>query len=166
MSHIALVDIQGFKPANDKFILKEIFISTYPENEELHAIINSPYSFHELSKIQQRQVQWLSRNYHGIKWSDGDMSLSKFLLMSQKLLKRKVVLCKGFEKMKWVESIFNGIVENIVNVEDYGCSIKLSENCNFTMCDRHINSLKPPHCALKNVMLLKQWYTENYFVCK
>lgn len=92
MSHIALVDIQGFKPVNDKFILKEIFIFTYPENEELHAIINSPYSFHKLSKIQQRQVQWLSRNYHGIKWSDGDMSLSKFLLMSQKLLKKSSFL--------------------------------------------------------------------------
>lgn len=159
MTQFTLIDVQGFKHAN-KFILKEIYIIT--DNKKFHAIIKSPFEYKQTNPKFRQEINWVTNNYHGIKWNDGNISLSSFLKSVKTALKGKVVLCKGCEKMKWIEQIFSGIISDCQNLENEGCNVKLHEcvknDTNFT-CTFHHNMTV--HCAMRNVDFLKNWVINN-----
>lgn len=157
MTEIVFVDVQGFKFMN-KFIAKEIYICTQPENVEFHAIINSPFPFHKLNINDQQQIKWLENKYHGIHWNDGNISLTKFLKKVQSTLQGNNFVCKGFEKCIWLQKIFN---KNYLNLEDFDCFVKLRDNINDNITCTYHNKMKLGHCAKKNSILLRKWYIEN-----
>lgn len=170
MCELVFVDVQGFKNMN-KFILKEVYINIQPENVSYHALIDSPYSFCQLSKCDRRQVNWLTKNYHGIEWMDGDISIHQFVDDVKLMLEGKTILCKGFEKMQWIKDIFKRIhIEKYINCEDIDCGLRMHEIAEdfdyIDICMKHKGIDKNNYCvcALKNVMKLKRWYFESNLI--
>lgn len=162
MSQFTFIDVQGFKHAN-KFILKEIYIKT--KNKGFHAIITSPFEFKQTNLKFRQEIKWVTNNYHGINWNDGNISLSTFVKSVESVLKGKVVLCKGCEKVKWIKTIFSGIISDCKNLEDEGCNVKPHEcdkNDKQFTCMHHQNMTA--HCAIKNVDLLENWVINNKLI--
>lgn len=161
MNNIAFIDIQGFR-CNETFIPKEIYVKIYPENLKFHAIIKSPFSIKKLSSNCLKQTRWLTDHYHGIKWSDGSITLSNFLEIIEKPLQGKEILCKGVEKTEWLRMLLNKNANECQNMEEYNCKIKLSEHLNRHLtCMYHMN--KNHHCAITNVEALVKWFVDEKF---
>lgn len=144
MGEEVLIDIQGFKDFNNNFILKEVYVHTVAENVNYHALIESPFQFHRLNKIEKRQINWLIKNYHGIRWDEGDIALTQFLDDMKAVLEEKIIIFKGGEKLKWLQNIFESIsIKEYINIEDLNCNFRLSEISEiFDMCDYHKNMKK------------------------
>lgn len=165
MNELAFVDVQGFKDINNNFILKEVHVHTVAKNLNYHAIIHSPFPFHQLIKIEKQQVRWVTKNYHGIRWDEGNISLTHFLDEMNTVLREKTIIFRGVEKVKWLQFFFERItIKNYCNCEDLNCNLKLSETheC-FDKCVYHRELKRNIFvCAFENVMKLKQWYIEEY----
>lgn len=168
MNGVAFIDIQGFKIGYNKFILKEVYVNIIEENFNYHALINSPLPFNKLIETEKQQVQWLTYNYHGIPWESGNIPLTQFKRDMKDVLKDKTIICKGIEKLKWLQSFFVKIsIKEYINCENLGCNINLSnhETCEHlsNICDYH-NHIKKSNfvCALKNVIKLRRWYFVKY----
>jgi len=73
-----IIDIQGFRDAEEKFIPKEIAVVAINAPIFGHWIIIPPCPFVNLPESSRRQNNWLSRNYHGIEWVDGEVNLEHF----------------------------------------------------------------------------------------
>lgn len=153
----AIIDIQGFKTEDNKFILKEIaFICN---NRQQVFLIKQPYPFYDLSKMDRRQVSWIERNRR-IYWSGGFITYSNHRSIVRELLGNKHIYTKGSEKVMWLKEIAGH--NNVFNLEDKGCpsiltlysDYKLSED--VFSCIYHSNI-----CALKNVICLRKWCLEN-----
>lgn len=154
MSAFALIDVQGFKHSS-KFILKEVYIMT--DTERFHAFIKSPFPFKQTNPNDRQEINWLTNNYHGIQWNRGNISLKSFLNLVKPSIEGKAILCKGDEKMKWIEEIFNGVIAHCENLEGLGCNLKLhaiNRNDKNCLCPHHRGM---NHCAVVNVIALKNW---------
>lgn len=168
MDKIAFIDIQGFKDVYNRFILKEVCVHTVDEKINYHAIIGSPFPFNKLIKCEKRQIQWLTRKYHGIHWNDGSISITQFKNDMKAVLKEKIIICKGVEKVKWLQIFLNNIsINQYINCEDLDCNFNLCKNfeiCeHFDVCDYHKNMNNANFvCAVKNVMKIRRWYFECY----
>lgn len=167
MNEVAFIDIQGFKVFNNNFILKEVYIHIVAGDLNYHALIDSPFQFHQLNKIEKRQINWLTKNYHGIRWDEGDIALSQFLDDMKAVLRGKIIIFKGVAKLKWLQIFFGSIsIKEYINIEDLNCNFRLSEiSENVDMCDYHKSTKKHNFvCAFRNVMNLRRWYFEEYII--
>lgn len=156
----AIVDVQGFKIGENKFILKEIAISC--NNHIQVFLIKPPFPFYDLTKTERRQVAWIERN-RKIYWSEGFINYSNYKSLIVEYLKDKCIFTKGVEKVLWIKEILKN--HTVYNLEDNGCPSLLnlyeeyeSENDVFS-CMYH-----PAICALKNVICLKKWILCNKFL--
>ena len=114
-----VVDMQGFKGLNNKFIAKEIAV-LYNESESQHFIIKPPFKFAELPPSLQTQARWLYNNYHGLSWEGGNVS---FTIVKQFLthnLRNKLVYVKGPEKRKWLTDTI-GDSTKVADLDEVGC---------------------------------------------
>lgn len=155
----AIVDIQGFKSDDNKFILKELAI-IYNNRMQVY-LIKPPYPFYELSKTERKQVCWIERN-RNIFWKEGFIPYQSFKDFTDivNILKDKCIFVKGLEKIIWLRDI----LENncIFNLEDKGCPSILSlydrykSTPEISTCMYHSNV-----CALKNVKCLNRWCLDN-----
>lgn len=65
------MDFQGFKDANNEFIIQELtVVSTDEQVYELH-LFRPPHAFHQLSENLKTQVRWLEKYFHGLIWKSG-----------------------------------------------------------------------------------------------
>lgn len=165
----AFVDLQGFKSNTNRFVVKEIAILT--RNITFHDIIKStPTTFSELDTAHKKQVKWLTYNFHGLKWDRGSITLQDLRKKIVSILNGKVAYVKGENKLKWLQQIlgFNIRICQIVDIEPLNCALSLSINNGstyhkFQICKEHIaiNHGKRCHCALKNVLVLDNWFQLN-----
>lgn len=160
---MAFVDMQGFKIKSNVFIVKEIAVLT--KNTSFHDVIKSPFSYKNLSVKDKKQTNWLMRNYHGINWCAGSITLEKLRDILRQILKdEKNIYVKGEEKIKWLLSILDckKISLNIINIENIGCKMRLNKNkqkkLRADLCEKHADHF---HCALKNVLELSEWYLKT-----
>lgn len=170
MEEYAFVDVQGFKSNLNKFVVKEIAIKT--RNTTFHDVVKSmPTTFSDLDAAHKKQVKWLTYNFHGLKWDWGFITLKELRLRIQPVLSGKTIYVKGENKIKWLEQIlgFKWVICKIVDVESFNCALSLDVNKNcthhnkFQVCDQHTamkNKMKC-HCALKNVLILEDWFKQN-----
>jgi len=63
---VIVVDIQGFRDGEKKFIHKEVAVVAIDAPIVNHWIIMQPHSFAELPEKIRRENNWLTRNHHGI----------------------------------------------------------------------------------------------------
>lgn len=159
----AFVDVQGFVYNKNTFSIKEICILT--KNIKLHEFIKPPLSFDKLIPHDQKQVEWLEENYHGLNWDSGYITLQELKETISPIIKGKILLVKGCEKAKWVREIFCDQNIDCINMEDINCDLKLSELAieDQNSCSKH----KPAHrshCARNNAVKLKRWfYAHNVY---
>lgn len=165
---LAFVDVQGFKIKANQFVVKEICIVA--GNVLFHDIITSPCKYEELSTVDQTNCKWLEKNYHGIKWMDGNTTQKKLQKRIESILSETIVLVKGLEKIKWIKEICGNTKLICLNIEDMDCNLKFSkpicnDNIDNVDCTHHkgIRNTNQCHCALKNVNSMKSWFLTSKF---
>lgn len=157
---VVFLDVQGFRTFNHRFIVKEICLSDYDDDEIFHAIIKSPYSFNKLNGYYQRQAEWTTRFCHGLTFDSGDMSIIELLEKVYPRIKDKQVIVKGAEKLRWLRYIFRKCGEiHGSNVDDVA---EISKECDekmYDICDYHneVFGWEPCRCALSTVLKLKEY---------
>lgn len=163
---IAIIDVQGFfvHKSNKKqdFVLKEICV--FIDNKYIHHIVSSPYHYSSLNKQTKKQIYWLQTNHHGLNWESGNTSWTE--LRSRLLflinLHVKTIYVKGENKIQWIKELFDDSSLNVINMENFGCTISLHKPTNLQPCEYHTQRKKNInimyHCALQNVQQLRRWY--------
>lgn len=92
-----VIDVQGFKIENNKFIAKEL--AAYDGCHITHYIFKQPFEMKLLPPDVQREVVWLMKNHHCIPWSEGFTPLYKFSNIIKSLTSKSgSVYVKGAEK--------------------------------------------------------------------
>lgn len=152
-----LVDIQGFRGINNKFVLKEIAVLDNG-NRLQHFTIKSPYKINKLSPNLQYEAKWLKRYHHGLEWNMGATCIEAMKQQLKPILQNsRVVYVKGHEKGAWLKQLFEMslIVEDLSTL---GCpnlqtlkSLQYKNNKIFR-CLIHSGS-----CSLENIILLKKF---------
>lgn len=155
----AFVDLQGFISGYNKFVVKEICILT--ENIRSHEFVKSPLKFKFLSDFDKKQVEWLERNHHGLRWNSGYITLRELQRRISTIVQGKVLLVKGVHKVRWMKDILNSQDIICINVEDVDGDFKLSDY-RTESCKKHMNvTCASVHCALRNAVLLKECFSDS-----
>lgn len=155
-SDTIIVDVQGFKDADNNFIIKELGLAN--REYTLMFLVKPPYPYKRLSKEEKKQVRWLEFN-RGINWSEGYIDYREFRRIIVPYLDKKVILAKGLEKTKWIKNMCSS--STVINLDDKGCpniSKLYADYCKETElnCVHHHKM-----CALKNVNCIKKWYCNS-----
>lgn len=154
-----VIDIQGFRDADSKFIPKEVAVVAINRNITDHWILMPPYLFSELSETSRKENNWLTRYYHGIEWNDGE-SNPKYLAIHLREITRSCrrIYVRGSEKARYLQNLLS---RNIYNLESISPSFKCltaKERCTYHGLRERFNNFQ---CALTNAYKLKQWLNEQ-----
>lgn len=159
-----IIDVQGFQ--SDGFIVKELAATYMEEDHKEVLLFKAPFPWNSLLQQNKTTCNWLTRNYHGIEWEDGEIDYDQIKEELVDIVARAtVVYIKGLQKLNWIQE-FIGKNLIIINVEDMGCAAlhKLTATSNLkNICNNH-HRTRNYNCALKNVIALKKWlllYKEN-----
>lgn len=153
----AIVDVQGFKNEDNKFIVKELAILC--KNHIMVLLIKPPYPYYNLTRKERSQVSWIEKN-RGLLWNEGFVPYYYYKFLILDFLKNRQIYTKGVEKVSWLKEILE--TENVFNLEDKNCpKLEVLYNnyllsSDIKSCIYHSNT-----CALKNVTCLNKWCVEN-----
>lgn len=154
---LAFIDLQGFLYGdNSTFAIKEICIFT--KNIKLHEFVKPPFSFNELKGHFKKQAEWLEEYHHGLNWNTGYITLQELQITISPILKGKILLVKGCNKVKWMKDILEDQQIICINVEDINCELQLNKEIRQSQfaCKKHKYSNS--HCARSNAALIKNWF--------
>lgn len=152
-----IVDLQGFKSDNNKFIPKEIAIRS--ENHVLVLLIKPPYAFYDLSKKERLSVMWIEKN-HSVLWNEGFVPYYNFHFHLRNYLENKRIFVKGSEKVLWLKQIVDN--DNVHNLEDMNCPRLETLHKNYLMSpDIQTCIYHTKVCAYKNASCLYKWFMEH-----
>lgn len=163
-----IVDVQGFKDINNRFIVKEFYLET--RNMTFHDIVKSPVELKRiLNRRQRNSIDWLTHQYHGIHWNDGFIELSELRNILWNYLDKLRLFVKGKEKILWLKQIMKNDNLSCVNFEEFDNNISLrnaEKKKDFICCinHAHIKSKKIAQCAVANVKILRKWTREIGFI--
>jgi hypothetical protein len=152
-----VIDIQGFK--TPEFTPKELAI--WDGNRLAHYVFKEPFSFKYLPEKFQREANWLSNNYHRIKWSDGDVDLSRIPYILNNIKRyTDTIYCKGQIKSIYLKKLFG----EEITVKDLNQTPSLRnlprehiKNAN-SKCFYHQNGV----CAIDNVKLIYDYIVNPF----
>ena len=152
-----VIDVQGFKRAYNEFVFKELAV--VPLGEDVQPTVylfDPPHDWSFLAPRYKCENSWLTRNYHGIHWQDGEIPYEEF----QEILKSSVrgaskIYVKGLDKQKWLQNI----ISRVCNIEDLDCpSLAKLHIQKETPCSHHnLNICRNSNCAVLNAIALKRW---------
>lgn len=138
-----IIDMQGFKGENNKFIPKEIVIS-FNDYEYQHFLLKPPFPFGNLPQHLQIQANSLYTYHHGLKWNAGDIdvnSVKQFILCN---CKNKNIYIKNEEKRQWLLHFLGKNISpnHVYELDSCGCPninilIKQYININVKRCNFH-----------------------------
>lgn len=172
MEEWMLLDVQGFKDNNNRFIVKEIYVET--KNLQFHDIIKSPAIIEKsLDKKHRRESNWLTKNYHGISWRDGYITINELRRTLYPIFNDNMhIYVKGEEKIVWIKEIMENERLICKNVEiDFDVLPEERDKCWPCVKHKYVTNTIKTHCALENVKLLKKWFmrhkkaTKNEQIC-
>lgn len=157
-----IVDVQGFKKQYNQFVVKELAIIPLEEDAlPIVYLFESPHDWNLLDSRYKCENSWLTKNYHGISWQEGDVPYRDF----EEILKASVrcaskIYVKGLEKLKWLQNI----IPNVRNMEDLDCPSlsKLHKDNNIPCSNHNLQMCKNSHCAASNALVLKKWLLDMY----
>ena len=152
-----VIDVQGFKKAYNEFVFKELAV--VPLGEDVQPTVylfGPPHDWNFLAARYKCENNWLTRNYHGINWQDGEIPYEEF----EEILKSSVrgaskIYVKGLEKQKWLQNI----ISRVCNIEDLDCpSLTKLHGAKDIPCSHHnLHICKNSNCAVINAIALKRW---------
>lgn len=152
-----IVDLQGFRVPH--FLLKEICIISVHSSFIRHRIIRPPVHYSRLSPVIKKQVQYVTKNIHGLPWNLGSTYEGDALnLLRRTLAGAKRVYIKGSERKVYLEKLLNRSVTVIdLDIFDYRGQRTLKESqyssCSQTSLHRH-SSLR---CAFKKACMYRDY---------
>jgi len=153
-----IIDMQGFKISSHEFIIREFCLMACDASMLFHCMVNLPCEITELPLGYQKQVEWLTQNFHGLKWdSSNGYSVAHLRKMMHVLCEPDAIFyCKGTEKVDWIKKIFQ--LNIVKDVTDQGCTALNALNFNVSVkaCTYH-NPIEMCGCALRNVVQLQYW---------
>lgn len=154
-----IIDVQGFKNIQNKFILKELSIC-YETGEYQNFIIKPPHTYDILTQYEKKQINWLRKNHHGLSWYDGSItfkSVKNFLL--DNISSKTLIYTKGLEKTEFIKKLINN-KSCVINVEDIGCnkSFQFLKQIYPKMIKCGVLHYANKTCALENALII------NYFI--
>lgn len=156
-----IVDLQGFKDFENKFIVKELAIAHKEHTQTF--LIKPPYAFKTLSNEEKKQIRWLEKN-RGLTWSEGYIDYFEFRRVVVPYLRNKKILLKGLEKVKWIQELCQNC--DLIELGEKGCpNFKELYNDYNNYNENENKEINCVHhkkmCALKNVLCLKMWCNNN-----
>jgi hypothetical protein len=138
-----ILDVQGFKIENNKFIVKEL--AAFDGVRVSHFIFKSPFRMDYLSPDLHKQAEWLMRNHHCIDWREGFTPLHKFGDIIKSLCNKvDYVYVKGKEKSEFIKKF---TITPVIEIDEQPTLKPRDPSCFF-----HLR--KPCFCALSNVYYL------------
>ncbi|CAH1099677.1 unnamed protein product [Psylliodes chrysocephalus] len=97
-----VVDVQGFKLENNKFLVKEF--AAFDGIHICHYVFKPPFPLRLLSPNLHRQAIWLMNNYHYIDWNVGSTPVHQFGNILKFLSeKTDMIYVKGIEKANYIK---------------------------------------------------------------
>lgn len=138
-----VMDIQGFKIENNKFITKEL--AAYDGFHISHHVFKQPFEISLLPPDLHKQAIWLMKNHHCIQWNQGFTPLHKFSDIVKSLTaKCECVYVKGEEKMNIIRKYSS---KPVIELDEYPALLPDKPQCFF-------HSKKHCVCALSNAFYL------------
>lgn len=138
-----VVDIQGFKIENNKFIAKEL--AAYDGSHISHYIFKQPFHINLLPPDLKRQATWLMNNHHCIPWNEGFTPLHNFSSIIKSLTQKcSCVYVKGEEKANIMRKYCS---KPVIEIDEHP-TLQPGE----TQCFFHTKEIC--YCALTNVFYL------------
>ena len=137
---LLIVDVQGFKIENNKFIPKEL--AAYDGSKICHYVFRPPFDIRYLPPNLHKQAVWLMKNHHCISWNEGYTPIHKVSEIIKNFTeKADHVYVKGREKSEYIRKYSLKPV------------IELDENPSLQENEAHCfyHSKSPCICALTNV---------------
>ena len=152
-----IIDAQGFKRVYNDFVFKELAIVPLEEDVQPAVFLFAPpHDWNFLSARYKCENSWLTKNYHGIHWQDGEIpyeELEEILKTSTRGAKK--VYVKELEKQKWIRNI----ISNVVNIEIFDCPslAKLHQQSDLPCSNHNLQLCRKSNCAVQNVINMKKW---------
>lgn len=138
-----IIDVQGFKTGNNKFIVKEF--AAYDGTRICHYIFKQPFPFNCLPIEYQKQANWLMSHHHAIDWIDGYTKHFLFpKIISDITTNVTEVYVKGREKADFIRK---HITATVLELPETPQLEQKTANCFYHKNDICI-------CALSNVFNL------------
>lgn len=153
-----VIDVQCCKDNKNRVCPKEVAVAAVDQDLTAHWVVSRPCKFEKLSQAVQSENNWLTSNYTGLTWDEGDASAKKVANSLRTICKQaKRVYVRG----RWKHSIVQQIIDReVINLEN-------DENCppfkDLPWVDKYClqHGLKFCYlkycCALNNVLRLKEW---------
>lgn len=112
-----IIDIQGFRDADEKFLPKKVALVTIDAPIVSHWIMLPPHPFGELPETIRRQNCWLSRNYHGIEWFDGKTNPKYFALQLREIIRHtRHIYVRNIEKAHYLRNLISREIYNLEGI--------------------------------------------------
>lgn len=168
-----IIDIQGFRIDNNRFIIKEVAILTRNYIKLFHILIQPPCSWNDVSLSFRKQILWLERYYHGLSWDEGHVPYYTAQNIIRNILSNHcVIFVKGNEKRYLLEKILKNyktctivdLSEHKDEYEENPPSLRTrNEYTSNYSCFHHKTTRngKSASCALNNVFTLRAWLSRD-----
>ena len=130
-----VIDIQGFKNNEKKFIIKEASVLMLSENTFGHWIVSPPSPFNDLPLSAQVYNDIQTKYRHGIEWFDGDIQSRKLHANLREITRKmSIIYVHGDENTQFIENL---IARKVINLQHLGCKAAYTFNNEKTMCNNH-----------------------------
>ena len=156
-----IIDIQGFRDSEKKFLPKEVAITCLQEKISDHWIVQAPHSLADLPTDVKEFNTFLATDVHGVHWFDGEVTLRQLHRHLYNIARlSRTIFVRGAEKARYIEALFG---RRVVNLEKYKSPTFKKLNTMFpnnTVCSTHSTQFllaKKEFCALYKVNQLKKW---------
>lgn len=162
IDNYVFIDMQGFKGHFNRFICKEFCL--IDGTDIFHEMIRSPFPLNRLSIHLRKQADWVTQNYHGLNYEDGDTHIIELTERMFPKLQNKKILVKGGEKVKWLKCMFRNCGEiNCTNIENFNIKYTYREMDAFDSCEFHrwISEGTLAVCAKYNALILQDLAKRN-----
>jgi len=160
-----IVDIQGFSDISSNFLPKEVAIVTLHASFTGHWILLPRYSFEALPEKSRRENNWLTQNYHGIEWFDGETDEEYFTTQLREITRLvRNIYTRGKEKADFLQRMLSRSVYNLEGISPPFKNLPEDEKAGRQRCIHHGFRYSPTikyHCALRNAFKLKRWLLEQ-----
>lgn len=165
-SNPVVIDFEGFKYKQQKFIIKEVAIcADYIDS----VLFLPPTPLENLPKAEQRAHSWVIEHLHGLQWCSGDYPYTCLPNILRSFAERYPIsqfYAKGEEKSAVLEEYLGKPVENLDNL---GCPKVENLPGTTPCCENHIlTNCNHKHCARRKAVLYYNWlikyngHSENF----
>ena len=154
-----VIEIQGFRDISEKFMPKEVAVVAIHNPFVGHWIIIPPHPFDELPEKSKRENNWVTRNYHGIEWFDGETHQKCFMLHLREITRHAYrIYTRGYEKASYLQNLLSRSIYNLEDISPTFRDLPEEEKEGGRLCCYHgFGKFTGYHCALRNACKLKRW---------